>query len=512
MTDNRIYLGRVGALAALRSPRGTLDAPRARRTSTFELGVGGAAVDQMIGGSRTYTINYEQLQYADFVTLQAYADGHEGPGPFVLLDPGQRNQLPANIAGATSVTNSTDGGPTGSFELLGVSDDYNRAAVASGWGSTVTGQAYTISGGANANYAANGTRGTMAITSTAVERTVSLANIGPNVDITVYLRPGEVATGAQFEQKARIRHAGGATFYESNVQYQTDGTITFYLVRGVTVLTAVANALTYTATSVIGLHFQATGSTIRHTIWDATSGAPEPDAWTSSTTDATFAGNATDSVHLVGNRITGNTNTSLTLAWDDLHIVAEGVTLSSSTAYTDAGPRVLACTFAAAPAAGALPVISVAWPSSTFTHGVPVVAGRAVCYSAYLRGGGADPVSTWALAILWRDVATGALVSTTTGTPVASASGAWAQLTVQGTPPATGVYADVWIVYASGATAGTVAYFRRFMFNEGDTPDTTWAPGTGVWPVRVVSLGDTWPYLSPELRAGPVFTLTEDTA
>lgn len=301
--DTRIYLGRPGLLAAIGFPRGKVEAPRQRRTSVFELGAGGFAVDQMIGGARTYTISYDQITRESWATLQAFADGHEGPGPFAFLDPGQRDMLPANVSAATSVTNDT-------------------------------------------------------------------------------------------------------------------------------------------------VNFAVAGS---------------------------------------------------------------GCTIASSTAYTDAGPRVLAWTFnnGFPTTASAL---TIDWPSSVFQYGVPVVSGRALCFSCWVRGGGSDAVVTYTPRIFWRD-ALGVLTGTaTSGTPVASASGAFAQMFATATPPAGAVYADVDVRHTSGVSAGSIGYFRRFLLNEGSTPDTVWTPGTGVWPVRVVSLPEAWPYLSPELRTGPVLTLQEDTS
>jgi hypothetical protein len=154
-------------------------------------------------------------------------------------------------------------------------------------------------------------------------------------------------------------------------------------------------------------------------------------------------------------------------------------------------------------------VIALDWPSSAFPYGIPVVASRALCFSCWVRGGGGDPIATYTPRIVWRDT-TGAVVSITTGTPVASASGAWAQMFVTGAPPAATVYADADILYTSGASVGTIGYFRRFMVNEGSTPDTTWMPGTGVWPVTMVSGPEAWPFLSPELRSGPVVSFVED--
>lgn len=108
MTDTKIYFGRPGSLIEIYHPRGGLKAPRTRPRSVFNTAGGGVRVGQMAGGKRRYALNWESLQYADFSTLLAFDQGHEGPGPFALIDPGQRNQLTVNQSAATSELNGTD--------------------------------------------------------------------------------------------------------------------------------------------------------------------------------------------------------------------------------------------------------------------------------------------------------------------------------------------------------------------------------------------------------------------
>jgi len=302
--DSRIYLGRLGQLTAIRSPRGNFEAPRQRRTATFELGVGGTAVDQMLGGARVYTLNYDQLFREDWIYLQGFLDGHQGPGPFVLLDPGQRNMLPANMSSSTSLTNDT-----------------TNFAVA-GSGCTITSGLVT-----------------------------PLDTIGP---------------------------------------------------RG--------------------------------------------------------------------------------LFWNFAN---------------------------ASPGASAAAYITADWPSSWYQYGVPVVAGRPLCFSFTVRSSGA--VYTIQPQIIWRDATGSQVTASTAGSgPVTTSVSASTQGYATGTPPVGAVYADWKINYLSGASPGTLIRFRQFMLNEGTTPDTTFAHGTGVWPVRLVAGPEAWPFLSPELRVSPTVVFAED--
>lgn len=300
--DTRIWFGRPGQLFSIPHPKGEFSAQRNRMYDIFEPGAGGARVDQMVGGARTYEIPWAGLDRATFARLQAFAEGHEGVGPFALLDPGQRNMLPVNMSGATSQTN----------------------------------------------------------------------------DVT---------------------------------------------------------------------NFAVAGS---------------------------------------------------------------GCVIGSSSLYTDAGPRSLRWTFNyAAPGTGA--ALTPVWPSSVFRFGVPVVSGRALCFSAYVRGGGTDQIVTYTPQLIWRDV-TGALLSTTSGTPVASDNVDFIRMFATGTPPANTVYVDWKIQYTSGASAGSIGFWRRFLLNEGSTPDTTWTPGTGVWPVKVVGLDESWLGRFPDYRTTLGFQAQEDTS
>jgi len=198
-------------------------------------------------------------------------------------------------------------------------DTFTRT-LSSTWGSPDVGPAYTTAGGAAVDYGVNGTRGTMALTSTAVERTASLAGMGPDIDVTILLFPTVVATGAQFEQKLRVRWSSGTAFYESNVQYQTSGAISLYLVSNVTVLASVVVPFTYTSASVLALRMQAIGAIVRNKLWDTASSAGQPVAWNNSATDGTFPGALTDSLMIVGNRIAGNTNAGLVVQFDNLTV------------------------------------------------------------------------------------------------------------------------------------------------------------------------------------------------
>ncbi len=509
MTDTRMYLGRPGLLAAIGSPKGDVEASRQRRTSVFELGAGGFAVDQMLGGARTYTINYAQITREKWAVLQAFADGHEGPGPFAFLDPGQRNMLPANVSAATSVTNdSTD------FAVAETppADTYNRAVSSSGWGTSTSGHAWVISS-TSAHYSTTGTQGQIS-TVTINNLYYALVDTGaPDHVVTIQQTLPVVPTGAAITLRSVARWTDASNFYEALLTIGTGGGASLALQKrttagGLVTVVAAASVGTHVAGDTWEIILEVLGTTVRAMAWDVTTGTA-PSTWQVSGTDSSLT---TGNLAAVGcRRETSNSNGTVNILYDNFSATPTAMALGSSALYTDAGPRSLTWTF------NNLDVLvtsslTIDWPSTTFAYGVPVVSGRALCFSGYVRGGGTDAIVTYTPRLFWRDAAGVLTGSITSGTPVVSSSGAWTQFTVTASPPVGAVYADMDVKYTSGASIGSIGYFRRFLLNEGSTPDTLWTPGTGVWPVRVVALPETWPFLSPELRTGPVLTLVEDTS
>lgn len=108
VSDINMYLGSPGRLESIVVPKGTVDHPRVRQVDVYALGNGGMRVGKLLGGARRITISYQRLQYDDFKKLEAYEQGHRGPGPFVLLDPGIRNILTVNQSSTTSERNNTN--------------------------------------------------------------------------------------------------------------------------------------------------------------------------------------------------------------------------------------------------------------------------------------------------------------------------------------------------------------------------------------------------------------------
>lgn len=201
-------------------------------------------------------------------------------------------------------------------------------------------------------------------------------------------------------------------------------------------------------------------------------------------------------------------STSLLNATDNFTVGGSGSVLSSSATQVITTPRSLAWTINATNPASGSELLTLDSPYAGWP-GVPVVASRPMIFSAQVRGGGTDGIVTIRPEIRWFDV-TGATLSTITGANVTTTTGGWSALSVTGTPPVGTAFMQCRIQYISGASFGSIMYFTQFQLEEGGTVGT-WRPGTGVFPVTIMSYIDEWPqFYSTEVRLGSTLTLRQD--
>lgn len=108
MATDSMYFGRPGFLFEIPHPRGGADTTRIRPTAVFPTAAGAARVGRMLEGRRPVQLQWERLLYETYASIEAVAQGHEGGGPFALIDPSRINYLTVNQSAATSLSNSTD--------------------------------------------------------------------------------------------------------------------------------------------------------------------------------------------------------------------------------------------------------------------------------------------------------------------------------------------------------------------------------------------------------------------
>jgi hypothetical protein len=104
-----VYFGRPGALLKLPYPRDGMDKPFDRLVHDFLTGSGQHQVSSLAGGSRLRTLNWRGLHVDNYAILERFWTGASGHGPYVLIDPSDRNLLTPNQSGASSLFNDTSG-------------------------------------------------------------------------------------------------------------------------------------------------------------------------------------------------------------------------------------------------------------------------------------------------------------------------------------------------------------------------------------------------------------------
>lgn len=201
-----------------------------------------------------------------------------------------------------------------------VLDPFNRV-VANGLGVAPTGQTWSVTGGAVADYSVTGDRAQFAVTSTNVNRVGSIPVPLPNYVSQLDLRPTVVALTSPFEQQIWNRgDAGALNGYRARVRYQTTGVIDLILERvtaGVGALIAFSNGvMPYNAATAVSVKLQTWGNQISAKVWDATTA--EPPAYQVTGLDATYPHAGT--FNMVGRREVGNTNGTINMQFDNLLI------------------------------------------------------------------------------------------------------------------------------------------------------------------------------------------------
>lgn len=175
--------------------------------------------------------------------------------------------------------------------------------------------------------------------------------------------------------------------------------------------------------------------------------------------------------------------------------------LASVTTPVRRGPRALAWTIPSSSTAGILtltpPTGMTAWPT-------PALSVWTV--SAWLRGGGTDPIVTAGSDIVWLDTA-GATLSTSTGSTIATASAAYAQITQTATAPANAVSFNLRlrVTPASVGAGGSIVYVDQPQLDLYNGV-RAWALGTGIPLVSCTGSGTS--YRKP-IKRGASLTLAE---
>ncbi|WP_213451597.1 hypothetical protein [Rhizomonospora bruguierae] len=454
MTDVPIFLGRPEALHALPYPRGGADITRARTRAAFTLGSGGIRMAQLPGGKRRFSYAWQSLDMATYAIIQAFDQGHEGPGPFVLLDPSQVNMLTDNQSAATSVRNDT------------------RNFTVSGSGGTLASDATINERGPASlrwDFAVGNPAGALLTIDSPSPEWPGVPVVNNSVD------GPDINANPLFEADVSdwAPNAGEGTVTWSTAQAH-EGAASLLLTPDGAGTQAAAHS-----TAVPGI---SPGQMLRASAWV---------------------------------RCAVGRNIQLRIDWR----TGGGTYLSSTTTTT----AVVANTWTHLDVVGTAPATTAQAGITVLMTGTPPIGhllhvdearlrrftpGRSLCFSFRVLGGGTNPAVTLTPQLRWLNAA-GATLATTSGTAVAATDIARTTMFVTGTPPLSAAFV-VPQVAATGASISAAAklWLEQLQLEAASAP-TAWRPGTGVLPVQVVSLPESWPWGWPDHRSGAILTLQE---
>lgn len=216
------------------------------------------------------------------------------------------------------------GGEVVTVRAIGPVGDAFGRTVANGWGTADSGQAWTSSGGAVADYSVASGVGRHVHPSLNVNHYSVLASTWRDVDVQVTMSADRVAAGDSLYGFLFARYGGTSSQYFARWQLNSDGRV-FLTVRKRTAAaeTLLSPVITAATTHAAGdrwtVRLRVTGSTIQAKTWKT--GTAEPD-WQSTVTDTEITGAGQIGVRsLVGTAYTGVL--PVTFTFDDL--VVNGV-------------------------------------------------------------------------------------------------------------------------------------------------------------------------------------------
>jgi hypothetical protein len=201
-----------------------------------------------------------------------------------------------------------------------VKDAFGRT-VSNSWGAADSGQAWTTSGGAAADYGVLTGFGSHINTATSSGHHAVVAAVHPDFDVYCDITAAALSTGSSQYAGILARYTNPDNLYEARVDFLPTAAIALTVRKRVatveTQLGAASTSLTHVAGTFVRVRFQGSGTTLRAKIWQPT--AAEPSDWGIEVTDSdiTVAG----SLGVKSVRNAGNTNTNAEIRFDNLELI-----------------------------------------------------------------------------------------------------------------------------------------------------------------------------------------------
>lgn len=172
-------------------------------------------------------------------------------------------------------------------------DTFTRT-VSGGWGTTDTGQAWTVAVGTAANFSVDGTRGVSSHPVTGGTHLISAPYSSPDVNAVLNFSLDQVPAGDTALLFLTARTADANNFYSARISFAAGGAMSLSVrkrVAGVdTSLANLALGVTYVAGVAYRMRFTVQGSTLSAKVWAASGSEPGAFQVTASDPELTAAG------------------------------------------------------------------------------------------------------------------------------------------------------------------------------------------------------------------------------
>ncbi|MFJ3834437.1 hypothetical protein ACIPY6_02850 [Streptomyces sp. NPDC090054] len=200
-----------------------------------------------------------------------------------------------------------------------VEDVFGRTVAAGGWGTSTSGQTYTVTGGTASERSVSGGLGLITVTSSQTTlRVQTVAETCADAEVRCTVSVSATATGAGLVTSVVMRWASASSCYRARVEWGTGGGITLSAVVGSTLIdSSVATGLTYTPGAQFDVRVRLIGHRILMRIWP-TGGVEPVGIWQLDRTATSGHGLITSGqVGVGGGGFGGNTNPSVAYQFDN---------------------------------------------------------------------------------------------------------------------------------------------------------------------------------------------------
>jgi hypothetical protein len=221
--------------------------------------------------------------------------------------------------------------PVRAADLVVARDDFSRS-VSNGWGSALTGGAYSLQG-PSGDFRVDGSAGVMRLTAGANRAAALTPVLARDVDVSFRVATDKVAAGAPVYVYSAARRISASSAYWLKLTLGTDGSVWLHASRHVAnteqgIGSAVrVSGLTHKAGTFIRLRSQVTGAsptTIRLRAW--ADGEAEPTGWIYTATDSTTALQVAGAVDVRAYLGSKASNAPLNVRFDDYLVTSPTTT------------------------------------------------------------------------------------------------------------------------------------------------------------------------------------------